>query len=151
MKKDSWGMTLIEILVGLAISVAILLVASSLIVNLLSLDRRNEEEQLMEQIKNDLHFELSTNIKWAKDVQLGINSITLDGTTYTLDQGRIYKNDTPITPESVTVDSFEFYDRSVSPDFVSLEITVSLKHKYTTISDSLRFVVSQRKTEIAID
>ena len=140
----SKGLTLIELLIGLTLSVSIFLIATSLMVNILGSNLKSKQAQTLEQVKNDFQAETSNSVRWANSLSFVNGVFEVDGDKYYLnyDDGRIYKNDIPITPSDVEVDSFdvarystpvevqdlgagtglfaEYYD---NPDFTELKFT----------------------------
>ena len=103
----SKAFTLIEILVGLALSAAIFVVTTSLVVNIFSSSLKSRQAELMEQVKNDLSAEFGNSVRWADSVSFVGGLLQIDALSYKLDGGRLYKGSSAITPEEVEITKFE--------------------------------------------
>lgn len=148
-KKFSSGFTLVELLLGITISVLIFLTAGSVMATLYSSGTRTKQSQALEQTRNDLQLELLNAVRWSQNLSYTTNSITANESTYHVESERLYKNDVPLTSSEVIVKSFNITNYTASPPEASLEITTELGHRrFTTLNDVFKFVVSQRKTTI---
>ena len=148
MKKNIKGMTLIEVMIALTVSVIIFLISTNILVTLFYTDTKNKNVQSLEQVKNDLQSEFSNGIRWGKTIQIGGTSgVVIDGSVYILADSQIFKDGKSITSTEVKIKSFEVKNRSLNSDEVSLEIVVEMEHAtLTSVEDTMRLVVSQRKT-----
>lgn len=144
------GFTLVELLLGVTIAVMISLTASSILALLFRSDIKTKRVEAMEQTKNDLQVDFSNAIRWAEIISFtsGNNTtLSVDQTTYKLQDEKILKNDQPLTPSSVAVKKFSITDFSNSSDLKSLELIIELESKNNAlVKDNVRIVVSQRKT-----
>lgn len=107
MNKTDRGFTYIELLVGMAMAVAIFIIATSLVINVYSSNLKSSRGQIMEQAKNDLQAEFGNTVRWADSISFVGGVLNVDGTVYSLKDGHIYKNSTPLTPDSIEVTSFD--------------------------------------------
>lgn len=140
------GFTLVELLLGVTISVMIFLTASSFILLLFNTDLKSRRSQALEQAKYAIGQEISTAIKWAQKIDVAPNQITIDDSTvYKLQDGQIFKNGDPITPDTIEISNLEIKDYSVVSSLKSLEISMQLSFKnYATIQDTYKITASQR-------
>jgi prepilin-type N-terminal cleavage/methylation domain-containing protein len=151
-KKHQEGLTLIELLIGITISSLIFLVSTSLVAALFSTNTKQKYQESLEQVKNDLTSEFSTNVRWGKSIKVASNELTVDDIKYTLRDSRIYKGSNPLTPADVDIERFEIKNYSTTATEVSIEIDISMQHKtYNSAQDVLKIVVSQRKHELSED
>lgn len=142
-------MTAIEMLVVLTISVVVFWVSANVVTSLFYSDNRNKQEQLLDQTKSQLELELGDKVRWAESVSYWEDGMKIDGVTYQLKEGRIKKGGEAITPGAVTIEFFKIGNLSKNESLVSLEIKVGMRHKtISSVHDSLRMVVSQRKVMI---
>ncbi len=152
---DSAGVTMVELIIGMAVASMIFLAVSSLIVLLFSSNNRVKQLEVLAQAKNDLQFELSNAIKWGNTITFANTpypQIVVDSLTYRLENERIYKNDIPLTAEEVRITEMLINNYSVNPLYASLDINISLEHKnFAVIRDQLHLVVSQRPGEITVN
>lgn len=149
MKK---GLTLIEVLVSLGISSIVFLMVSSLLVTFYTTDTRSKQVELFERTKNDVVLLISNSVRWATEVGVDGGVLRVDDDTFYLDQGRLYKNDEPITSEGVRVVRFEIQDYSGFPGFPSVEIKISVQDAENALrTDEVRLVVSMRKSSAQAD
>lgn len=148
-KSKNNGFTLIEILLGVAISSLIFITAGSVFAVLFRSDVKTQRLSLISQTKNDLQIDFSNSIRWVNDVSFvnGSNpSITADTTIYTLVDGRILKNGEALTSKDVVVKKITTTDYSLASDLKSLEIVVEVENKlFPNSQDILKIVVSQRR------
>ncbi len=107
MNNNKSGFSLIELLIGLSVSVAIFIVATSLMINVFSSTTKSRQHELLYQVKNDLQNEFSNSVRWAGTISSIGGNFKVDDTTYVLKDGRIFKDESPITPEAVEITSFE--------------------------------------------
>jgi prepilin-type N-terminal cleavage/methylation domain-containing protein len=101
------GFTFIEILVGLSVSAAIFMVATSLVVNLFSSTTKGRQTQALEQVKNDLQAEFGNSVRWADSISYIGGELSVDAQKYYIKDGKIYKNLEALTPEDIEVTKFE--------------------------------------------
>lgn len=113
--KRNYGFTLIEILIGLTITVSIFIIATSLVVNVFSSTTKNKQREALEQAKNDLQSEFGTSVKWADSISYANSTLTIDSAIYKLEDGAILKNGEKITPSDVVVDRFNVIKHQPSP------------------------------------
>jgi hypothetical protein len=143
------GITLIELLIGITLSAAIFVVATSLIASIFTTDTKGRNLQAIAQVKDNIQAELSESVRWGNVILVSPNELTVDSSIYNLRQGRIYKDNNPLTPESVEIKSFTINDLSANSQYKSLQINVELAYKATVDqTDSFAVVVSQRRTQI---
>lgn len=141
------GYTLVELLLGVTISVMIFMTAASVVALMFRSDAKTKRVETLEQTKNDIQGELTSNVRWGENITFSRNLLTIDSTVYKLQDGRIFKNSDPLTSSEVNIKSFQIEDFSNSPVIKSLELTIEMENKtVSSTKDTLRFVVSQRKT-----
>ena len=127
----------------------IFITAGSVMATLYSTGTRTKQSQALEQTINDLQIEFLNAVKWGTSVSYSSNSISVDGVAYQLRDERIYKNDVPLTSNEVIIKSLNVNNYSNSPPYLSLEIKIELGHRrFAALYDTVRFVVSQRKTTL---
>lgn len=147
--KNNKGFTLIELLVGITVSAIIFLTAGSLIALLFRTDVRTKRVENFEQAKNDLQAGLTNSVRWAQEVSFTESTLTTDGTEYKLSNSRLMKDNQPLTPQNIKVKSFKIEDFSNNDELKSLAIQIEMESTQTATSqDSMKLVVSQRKTVI---
>ena len=132
MKKKfvSSGFTLVEILIGLAISASIFIVAASLVTSLFGTSTKSRQVEVLEQVKNDLQIDLGNTTRWAGNISFIGGELAADDTKYYLQSGRIYKNGEPLTPADVEVLSFDVLKFITPSDAVDLETGIGLTAQY---------------------
>lgn len=111
------GFTLVEILVGLAVSAAIFVVATTLVVNIFSSSVKGRQNEMLEQVKNDLSAEFGNSVRWADSISYVSGVFQIDTVGYRLEDGRIYRGTQALTPEEVEITNFaitKFESASVS-------------------------------------
>ncbi len=146
MKK---GFTLIELLLAVSLSGVIFVVVSSLLMFVVTSDLKNKRQEAFEQVKNDMQIELSNAVRWGKEISYSAGELVIDGVTYRLLDGRMYKNADPITSAGVTIKSFGINNFSNDLRYVSLSIDLEMEDRsYALSNDVLTIVVSQRKTQL---
>jgi len=156
-KSNIKGFTLIELIIGVLITTFIFLGASALILTLFGTSGRVQKSQSLDQAKNDIQVELTNNIKWAKILMIGPDSITADEIIYKFESdGRLYKNGIPMTSGEIFLKNVYVTDlsrtRVSGEELISLKVTLDLESKRSSnISDHLNLVVSQRRTRIEIE
>lgn len=151
------GITLIEILVAMGLSAVVFLIVSTLIVTILNSNTKSQRQELFEQAKNDIQSEISNQVRWAEFVEftpgnMGEIKVNPSNVTYNVDaEGRLMKNNIAITPEDIKVTRFTVENFGNTVGLVSLQVTVEMQNRlFTVANDSLRFVVSQRKTTVEL-
>jgi len=149
-QKHSQGFTLVELLLGITISVMIFLTATSVLSLLFRSDVKTKRIDELEQAKNDLSAEFSNKIRWASNITYtnGANAtLSIDESEYTLSNERVLKGDQPLTPASVAVKKLQVTNYSNNPLIKSLEIVVEMESKNnSSVKQSVRIIASQRKT-----
>lgn len=152
------GLTLIELLVAMSISGVIFVAVSSFMVSLFVSNTRSKQLDTIAQTKDSIAKDLSTTIRWAKEVSVSpgedeLTAVMEDGTTYTYtvdSDGMFTKNGTPIHDPSYTVGSFTVRNYSQNA-LASVEVNLAIRRKnFTALGDTLKLVVSQRQTEVTI-
>lgn len=151
------GFTLIEILVGTVLTGVISLGVVSIMMLLFTSSTRVKQQDAIEQTKYNLQGELSNSIRWATSVTVlpsgsGFSAEQADGTTvtYELQNNQLLKDSVVITPEDVEITTMSVTNKSLNSNLVSLAIDLSVRQKsFTTVQDTARIVVSQRKTTIS--
>jgi prepilin-type N-terminal cleavage/methylation domain-containing protein len=148
--KSNKGFTLIELLIGITVSAMVFMLAGSIVSLLFRTDVKGQRSESFEQTKNDIVAEITNAVRWAEVVNVtttDLGTITADGVEYTIQDGRLLKNNDPITGMSVIITKFKIRNRSEDPLLKSLDIQVEMESRQTATShDTLNFVVSQRKT-----
>ena len=146
MKKTNSGFTLIELLIGIVLSSMVFIVALSLIVSVMNYSSKSKYNQKLEQTKNDLTVDLSTNVKWADKISISGsgNSFTVNNTdgvaNYALSGGTLTKNGKPLTSDQVSITDFE-----VKKHTGVLEIKIDMESKLrANLRDSLDLILSPR-------
>lgn len=154
------GITLIELLVGIALSGMVFLGASSLVLVLFTSNARTGQLEELAQSRNDLDIEFSNSVKWATLIDISVpNQLYLEfsggptAVTYVYDSSNrsLLKNAVPMLSENVAVTQFEFKNLSVAPGLMSLKIDIGLEHtRFSSVKDLVSLVVSQRKTDYTL-
>jgi prepilin-type N-terminal cleavage/methylation domain-containing protein len=149
MKKIDKGFTLIELLVGIAVASMIFVVACSLVVSIINFSVKSSKSQVIEQVKNDIVANLSTDIRWANKINIGMGSDTLTikqdsgNVVYALTGSRLSKNGSPLTSRDIKVTNF-----SVDQKGGQLEVNIAMENSLNpSIKDSLDFIISPRNKE----
>lgn len=143
------GLTIIEILIGMTVSVIILMVSTSMMANIFYIDTKSKQSEILSQVKNDLQSEITVGVRWAETLSFSDNELVVDSNVYSLNDGLIEKNGEAITPSSVYIEELEVNDFSTMSQQKSLRVNIAMRHRdFTSVSDSLEVVVSQRKMEI---
>jgi hypothetical protein len=101
------GFTFIEILIGLSVSVAIFVITTTLVVNVFTSSVKGKQVETLAQVKNDLQAEFGNTVRWADDISYAGGVFQVDAMSYSLRGGRLYKNDSPLTPQGVEITKFE--------------------------------------------
>ena len=148
-RRESKGFTLIELLLGVTISVMIFLATGSVIALLFRTDIKSKNIESLEQTKNNLSAELTTSARWGELITIiGGQELIVDSSRYTLLNGKILKNNEPLTSNDITITRFEIKDFSNSTKLKSLEIRIDMQNKnFTSVKDTFNIVVSQRQRE----
>jgi len=148
-RRESKGFTLIELLLGVTISVMIFLATGSVIALLFRTDIKSKNIESLEQTKNNLSAELTTSARWGELITIiGGQELIVDSSRYTLLNGKILKNNEPLTSDDITITRFEIKDFSNSTKLKSLEIRIDMQNKnFTSVKDTFNIVVSQRQRE----
>lgn len=154
MKK---GITLIEILISLGLSSVVFLIVSTLIVTILNSNLKSQRQELFEQTKNDILIEMSNKVRWAENVEiipgdLGELIINDGESTYSVSPGGVLlKNGVPMVTDEIVVTRFTVENFSNSMDMASVQVSLEMENAaFPAAKDSMRFVVSQRKTDLDI-
>ncbi len=143
--KHENGFTLLEVLIAIAIFGIAFAVVLMILTAVSTASLTSGRQEGFEQVKNNLAVEFSNSVRWAKDVQVGGTTLTVDGLPYTLNSGRITKDGQPITPANITVTDFSVGQYSTVPGYSSVKIIIGLADtNLATITDSEKIVVSQR-------
>ena len=148
-RRESKGFTLIELLLGVTISVMIFLATGSVIALLFRTDIKSKNIESLEQTKNNLSAELTTSVRWGELITTtGAGELIVDSSRYILLNGKILKNNEPLTSDDITITRFEIKDFSNSTKIKSLEIGIDMQNKnFTSVKDTFTIVVSQRQRE----
>jgi len=145
-KKMQRGMTILEILLGMMVSMMIFLMATNFIVSVFRFDTKEKGQEAMEQVKDELQAELATKVRWAAEIEVMNDRLVVDGVEYRVDGGRFMRGGEVLTPRAVSVESFEINDYSTVDGLGSVEIVLGLRHSdLTTVRDTMRLVLSQRR------
>ncbi len=143
------GLTIVEMIIGMTISVIILMISTSMMVNIFYKDTKSKQSEILSQVKNDLQSEITVGVRWAETLSFSDNELVVDNSIYRLNDGVIEKNGEAITPSSVYIEEFEIDDFSTTLQQKSLRVNIAMRHRdFSSVSDSLEVVVSQRKMEI---
>lgn len=118
-KKHKEGFSLLELLIGLSVSVAIFIVATSLMVQVFSMNTKSKQKDVLSQVKNDLQNEFSNSIRWADNISYVDGVLKVDETSYSLNDGKLLKDDSSLTPMNVEITSFEITRQSPASVVVS--------------------------------
>lgn len=144
------GFTFIEILIGLSISAAIFIIATSLVVNIFSSTTKSKQMQVLEQAKNDLQAEFGNSVRWADSISYIGNTLQIDTTTYTLQDGVVMRNGSPITPSEVEVTDFDVVRHETAASGSSLPSSgTGLTSQYFNNADLTMLAFTQ--TDFSID
>lgn len=106
MNKINRAFSLIEILVGLAVSAAIFVIVTTLVVNIFSSSVKGRQNEMLEQVKNDLSAEFGNSVRWADSISYVSGLLQIDSTDYRLKNGRLFKGTQALTPEEVEITNF---------------------------------------------
>lgn len=148
MTNSRRGFTLVELVLGIAVTAIIFIAASSAYVFLIKTGSRFSQTQVLDNAKVDLSQELLSAIRWAGSVTCS-SSLVIDGTTYAIGPtGLLSKNGQPLTARSVQATSFSCANYSSFPGYASLQLTINLQDVSVTPARSavLNLVASQRRT-----
>jgi len=157
----TFGFTLVELLVGIALSSLIFMAISTLMLVLFSSSSRVAQMDRLEQTQNDLQAELSNAIRWADQVDVTDSARIKvyhesEETEYYIEEGRLYKKTSTamqvLTSQDVLINSLTAVNYSTAsfgePDpKVSLNITIEMQDKqFFHVLDTVNLVVSQRSS-----
>lgn len=101
--KNNKGFTLLELLLGLTMTAIIFVVATNFIVSFLGVSTKSRISQEVEQVKRDITADISSNLTWGKSIAFVNGILEVDESIYRIQGGRLYKNDSPLTPANVEV------------------------------------------------
>lgn len=146
MKK---AFTMIELLVAMGIASLVFLLVSTLLITMINSNSKSKNQEAFEQTKIDVGMEITNAVRWGKSVSVANDQILVDGKTYSMDGGRVYKNENPLSPQDVVVSNWRVRDLSTKPGLVSLVLSADLSRMDDVFSkDTLRIVISQRQLEV---
>lgn len=151
-KIKIFGINLIELLISLGVSSFLFLASSSIFFSFFSADLQVKQLDIIEQTKFDIQKDLSNSIRWAKHVTVANNhdafSVEMPDKkiyTYNLKNGKLMKNNSPITQSEIIITSFQVNDYSRIQKYASLVILVDMEHfKFNSVKDTMKLAVSQR-------
>lgn len=106
MTKTNRAFSLIEILIGLAVSAAIFVVVTTLVVNIFSSSAKGRQNEMLEQVKNDLSAEFGNSVRWADSISYVSGVLQIDSINYRLKDGRLFKDAQALTPEAIEITNF---------------------------------------------
>jgi prepilin-type N-terminal cleavage/methylation domain-containing protein len=112
MNKHTKGFTLIEVLIGLSLSTAVFIIATNLVVTLLT---STNKARLLDEVsiaRNDIETDISNNARFAENISFVNGILSLDNLNYKLDNGRLTKGGSPLTGENILVENFEVIKRT---------------------------------------
>ncbi len=138
--------TLVELILGVAVSSIIFIAATSAYVFLLKTSSKLNQSQALEQAKNDLFQELSNAIRWAPKGTIK-NCLEINDIKYKHQSKSLTKDGESLVPNSIEITDFSCTNHSTLPDYKSLQIFIALKDTTTSRSDTLDFIVAQRQTD----
>jgi prepilin-type N-terminal cleavage/methylation domain-containing protein len=145
------GFSLIELVVAMALSAIIFMISTTLMMSIMTSNTKNLRQEAFEQVKNDLQSELSNAIRWSSSITFSPGVLTVDGVVYQLNGGVITKNGEALTSQNVLITSFNIQNLSNSASYASLKLDFQLQNKNDpAVKDTMRLVVSQRKTTITL-
>ncbi len=107
MSRLNKAFTLIEILVGLSVSATIFVIATNLVVNIYTSSLKGKQIEVLAQVKNDLQAEFGNSVRWADSISYAGGIFQVDSTNYSLQNGRLFKEAVPLSPEEVEITNFE--------------------------------------------
>lgn len=107
MNNQKKGFTLIEILVGLGVSAAVFVIATTLVVNIFTSSLKSRQVEVLAQVKNDLQAEFGNTVRWGDTISFNGGVLRVDSVSYSLSDGVIYKDGSPLTPVEVEVVGFD--------------------------------------------
>lgn len=143
------GISLIELLLAIALSAIIFVIASSIMMGVARSNLNSRRQENFEQVKNDVQNELVNSIKWAKEVTWTTNQITIDGKIIKLEGMKIFRDSDAITPDSVRITKMEIAELGPGDENVSLKVTIEMQNaQIATVKDSFVVVATKRSTEI---
>jgi len=144
MKSSIKGFTLVEILIGLSLTAAIFLVATSLVVNVFYSNLKSKHKEVLAQVKNDLSTEFGNTVRWADSVSYENDVLIVDSMNYRLDNGQIYRDELPLTPEEVEITKFSV---SNFQSVIKMEVEMKIKNN-PSITDNLSLFLSIRSVSL---
>ncbi len=112
MKKHTKGFTLVEVLIGLSMSAAVFIIATNLIVTLLT---STNKARLLDDIsiaRNDIETDIGNNARFAENISFINGILSLDNLAYKIESGRLTKGASPLTAENISVENFEVIKRT---------------------------------------
>ncbi|MBI4058558.1 type II secretion system protein [Candidatus Gottesmanbacteria bacterium] len=148
------GMTLLDLIIGLAVMSIILVGTLIIAVDMLESVNRSSQFSEIEHAKNIIFTDLSNLVRWGGTVSLPSPpplKLVVDATEYTLDTslgyGRLMKNNEAVTSSKIDVTAFTVSNYSVTPTYASLKIALSFKDRINTQlpAETFTFAVSQRQ------
>jgi len=107
------GFTLIELMLGLTMAVTIFIIATNLLISLLSTTTKGRRAEEISQTKNDIETDIRTNARWAKQISYQGGVLKLDANEYEIVDGRLLKNGSPLSNETVIVENLQVTKQTV--------------------------------------
>ena len=138
------GVTLIELLIGIVIAAIVFVVASSFVASLFGVSTKQKQLEALEQVKNDIQSDITTNIKWATDsISFADGVLETDGVVYELADGVLLKDGVSLTSDDVIVNSFQVVKHSSSVNPVEVGVGYGLTGNYYNSSDLNDFALTR--------
>lgn len=150
--NNKYGFTLIELLIGMVVTSMVLLIATSLVVNIFTSNTKSKQIETLAQVKNDLQVEFSNTIRWADTISYVGNKLEINSIGYELTEGVIYKEGIALTPKDVEVTRFDIKkNNSQGATNTILNSGTGLTGQYFNNADFTDLVFSQQDFKIDFD
>ncbi|OGM28311.1 hypothetical protein A2801_02535 [Candidatus Woesebacteria bacterium RIFCSPHIGHO2_01_FULL_41_10] len=150
-KRNIQGLMLIELLIGIAMSAIIFIVAASLVVFLFGSTTKSKQQQALEQTKNDIQTDIGNAARWADNVTFIGGVLQVDDAIYQLVDGAIEKNGIALTPSDVVITGFEVFKYVTANEATDPSTGIGLEGAYYDRRDFSDFKFTQIDFDIDFD
>lgn len=137
--KNHQGLTLVELVIGMAVASIIFVAASSVYVYIVRSSRKVSQNATLSQTSNDLIQEFTNHIRWGG----------ADMSIYSLNGTNLFKNSTQLNPDSVKITQFTPTQITVQANpsaAKTYQIIIGVQDKVSLKSDLLTITATQRAT-----
>ena len=140
------GISLLEVLIGMAMSAIIFMIAATIVVSLMSQTTKSKRIQDLEQAKNDIRVEFTNVIRWAEAISYSGGALEIDANKYRLDGEKLLKNGNPFTSRKVRIKSLSVTKKTtLTSSETVIEISIDMVHaENEDVKDTLKLVLSPR-------